>query len=90
VIERRTFPVRAKGMFHGRASGEVRPLETFEDLLPSFAEGAKPKDQWRIGTEHEKFGFHTDDFTPVAWDGDRWDQGAAGRHAGPEPLGRHL
>jgi glutamate--cysteine ligase len=53
------------------ASGEVRPLETFEDLLPSFAEGAKPKDQWRIGTEHEKFGFHTDDFTPVAWDGDR-------------------
>ncbi|MCU0881967.1 MAG: glutamate--cysteine ligase [Hyphomonadaceae bacterium] len=53
------------------ARGEVRPLETFEDLLPSFAEGAKPKEQWRIGTEHEKFGFHTDDFTPVAWDGER-------------------
>src|SRR4051812_2655241 len=31
------------------------PIETRDDLLAPFARGEKPKDAWRIGTEHEKF-----------------------------------
>jgi len=27
--------------------------------------GCKPRAEWRIGTEHEKFGFHLDDLTPI-------------------------
>jgi len=30
---------------------------TFDHLVASMSEGAKPKSQWRIGAEHEKFGF---------------------------------
>jgi glutamate--cysteine ligase len=30
------------------------PLEKKEDLIRYFASGAKPRDQWRIGTEYEK------------------------------------
>ena len=28
--------------------------------------GSKPIEQWRIGTEHEKFGFHAKDLTPLS------------------------
>ena len=30
-----------------------------------------PSPQWRIGTEHEKFVFHTDTLTPVPYEGER-------------------
>ena len=30
------------------------PLESKEDLLRYFRSGAKPRDQWRVGTEYEK------------------------------------
>lgn len=36
-----------------------------------MASGEKPKAQWRIGTEHEKFGFRLDDLRPPTFDGDR-------------------
>ncbi|MEO8420821.1 MAG: glutamate--cysteine ligase [Hyphomicrobium sp.] len=42
-----------------------------DDLVAWIAAGEKPKPQWRIGTEHEKFVFHTDTLTPVPYDGDR-------------------
>ena len=32
---------------------------------------AKPKADWRIGTEHEKFVFRTDDLAPVPYEGPR-------------------
>jgi glutamate--cysteine ligase len=38
------------------ATLDDRPL-VFEDLVRYFAEGEKPEAQWRIGAEHEKFGF---------------------------------
>jgi glutamate--cysteine ligase len=34
-------------------------------------QGCKPRDAWRIGTEHEKFPFLTDTLTPVPYDGPR-------------------
>ena len=35
---------------------DAEPL-TREDLIGAMSKGSKPKDQWRIGAEHEKFGF---------------------------------
>ena len=35
---------------------EAAPL-TRQALIEAMSRGAKPKDQWRIGAEHEKFGF---------------------------------
>ena len=32
-----------------------RPIESRDDLLSVFEGGEKPRDRWRIGTEHEKF-----------------------------------
>ena len=36
-------------------------VETKADLVSVFAKGEKPKDAWRIGTEHEKFVYRTQD-----------------------------
>jgi glutamate--cysteine ligase len=36
-------------------------IETREDLLAPFIRGEKPKADWRIGTEHEKFVYRRDD-----------------------------
>ena len=34
---------------------EGPPIESRADLLSVFAGGEKPRERWRIGTEHEKF-----------------------------------
>lgn len=45
-------------------------IESRADLIEAMERGAKPADQWRIGTEHEKHVFHTDPLRPVAYDGE--------------------
>ncbi len=47
------------------------PIERFEDLAAYLESGSKPKDAWRIGTEHEKFGYCTDTLKPLPYDGPR-------------------
>ena len=43
------------------ASAEADPIiESRDDLLAVFQKGEKPKENWRIGTEHEKFVFWKD------------------------------
>jgi glutamate--cysteine ligase len=43
-------------------SGEIDPvIESRDQLIAAFAKGEKPKDRWRIGTEHEKFVYAKDD-----------------------------
>ncbi|TPG22522.1 glutamate--cysteine ligase [Sphingomonas koreensis] len=37
-------------------------------LIQSFARGEKPKDRWRIGTEHEKFVYSTRDYHAPSYD----------------------
>ena len=54
-----------------RDTVDDRPLESFEQMLEWFTEGCKPKADWRIGTEHEKFAFYTEDHSPVPYEGDR-------------------
>ena len=41
-----------------------------EDLINYFNEGAKPKNEWKIGTEHEKFLFDLKNKNPIPYDGD--------------------
>jgi glutamate--cysteine ligase len=41
------------------------------ELVTYLEEGAKPRDAWRIGTEHEKFPFLTDSLRPVPYEGKR-------------------
>jgi glutamate--cysteine ligase len=44
------------------------PIHSVRQLADWFAEGSKPRQDWRIGTEHEKFGFRRDDLRPPAYD----------------------
>ncbi len=47
------------------------PIERKEQLAEYLAAGCKPKDQWRIGTEHEKFGYCKDTHKPLPYEGKR-------------------
>ncbi|MCL4105046.1 UNVERIFIED_CONTAM: hypothetical protein GTU68_018753 [Idotea baltica] len=47
------------------------PIEHHDQLAQYLADGCKPKDAWRIGTEHEKFGYCQDSLKPLPYDGDR-------------------
>ena len=47
------------------------PIERHEQLAEYLADGCKPKSDWRIGTEHEKFGYCKDTHKPLPYDGDR-------------------
>ena len=47
------------------------PIERFEQLAEYLADGCKPKEDWRIGTEHEKFGYCRDTLLPLPYDGER-------------------
>ena len=39
-------------------------------LVEYLAAGCKPKENWRIGTEHEKFGFTLADRAPLPYEGE--------------------
>ena len=44
-------------------------IESRADLIEAMARGAKPKAEWRVGTEHEKHVFHTNPLRPVTYEG---------------------
>ena len=54
-----------------RDTTDSRPIETRDQLVEYLAEGCKPRDKWRIGTEHEKFPFYEADNSPVPYGGKR-------------------
>lgn len=47
------------------------PIESFDQLAAMLESGCKPAQDWRIGTEHEKFGWLTDSRAPLPYAGDR-------------------
>ncbi|UHQ20624.1 glutamate--cysteine ligase [Lysobacter sp. KIS68-7] len=47
------------------------PVTDRRELVDYLASGARPRADWRIGTEHEKFGFRNDDLRPPTFDGER-------------------
>lgn len=48
-----------------------RMIENRQDLLDYMASGSRPEAEWRMGTEHEKFGFTRDDLRPLPYEGER-------------------
>lgn len=47
------------------------PITDRSQLVAEIASGEKPRSRWRIGTEHEKFGFRLDDLRPPTFEGER-------------------
>ncbi|MGR3398594.1 MAG: glutamate--cysteine ligase [Paracoccus sp. (in: a-proteobacteria)] len=45
------------------------PIEHRDQLAAYIASGEKPKDRWRIGTEHEKFGYDDARKLPLPYEG---------------------
>ena len=52
-----------------QSGGEV--IERPEQMIEYIASGCKSKEDWRIGTEHEKFGYCKDTLQPLAYEGER-------------------
>jgi glutamate--cysteine ligase len=52
-----------------KSAGAPPPLEDFSELVAYIAAGAKPRDRWRIGTEHEKFAYRRADLGRLDYDG---------------------
>jgi glutamate--cysteine ligase len=46
------------------------PIEHHDQLAQYLADGCKPKEDWRIGTEHEKFGYNKQTLLPLPYEGD--------------------
>ncbi len=74
VLNENLFPVPPFGIKTNRMStrtdsGKNDPLiESRADLISVFAGGEKPKERWRIGTEHEKFVYRTSDHRAPSYD----------------------
>ncbi len=47
------------------------PITSKAQLVAYLEAGSKPSTDWRIGTEHEKFGFTQDDLRPLPYEGER-------------------
>jgi len=45
-------------------------IESHDQLAEYLASGCKPAADWRIGTEHEKFGYREADLLPLPYEGD--------------------
>ncbi|SHJ17040.1 glutamate--cysteine ligase [Aureimonas altamirensis DSM 21988] len=54
-----------------RDTTDLTPIDSVDDLTLYMKGGEKPKAQFRIGTEHEKFGFYADTLGPVPYEGER-------------------
>ncbi len=53
-----------------RDVSDATPIGARHELIEWVASGEKPRDAWRIGTEHEKIPFYRGTHTPVAYDGE--------------------
>lgn len=52
------------------ATGTESPVISERDQLVRYLEsGCRPATEWRLGTEHEKFGYTTDDLKPLPYEG---------------------
>jgi glutamate--cysteine ligase len=53
----------------GPSRGSTEPITDRRQLIEAIERGAKPRSDWRIGTEHEKFAFALADLRPVPYEG---------------------
>jgi len=52
-----------------RDVSDTTPIGARSELVEWIASGEKPRESWRLGTEHEKVPFYRADLTPVPYDG---------------------
>ncbi len=52
-------------------SAKPSTVENRNDLVSYLASGCKPESEWRLGTEHEKFGYTLNDLRPLPYSGER-------------------
>src|SRR5437764_677251 len=50
---------------------DLTPIETRDELVAWLEAGIKPKPEFRVGTEHEKFAFTLEGHRPIPYDGRR-------------------
>jgi len=50
---------------------DAEPLESLEQLVEHFASGAKPRSEWRVGTEYEKVGVERETGRAIPFSGPR-------------------
>ncbi|WP_169567770.1 glutamate--cysteine ligase [Sneathiella limimaris] len=53
----------------GPATGKATEIANKAQLVEFAESGSKPKENWRIGTEHEKFGFNLETLEPLPYEG---------------------
>jgi hypothetical protein len=62
---------RKSGPMSSPSNVAESPITDHRELVEYLASGSRPREDWRIGTEHEKFGFRLDDLRPPTFDGER-------------------
>src|SRR5262249_36547597 len=56
------------GCFMSIPQSASGPIQSRDDLVRQLSKGCRPKVDWRIGTEHEKFVYDLKTHKPVAYD----------------------
>jgi glutamate--cysteine ligase len=54
-----------------RDQSDPTPITSRDELVAWIAAGEKPRERFRLGTEHEKFPFYRSDLAPVPYEGPR-------------------
>jgi glutamate--cysteine ligase len=54
-----------------KTTAKTNAVSRKEELTAYLESGCKPAAQWKLGTEHEKFGYTLDDLRPLPYDGER-------------------
>jgi glutamate--cysteine ligase len=54
-----------------RDVSDATPIAARDELIAWIASGEKPREAWRVGTEHEKIPFYRENATPVPYEGER-------------------
>ena len=44
-------------------------VEHYDQLVQYLSDGCKPRSDWKVGTEHEKFGFFKNTLKPIPYNG---------------------
>src|SRR3546814_1756958 len=69
------LPIQAASMStRTDTAGEDPTIEDRGQLIRVFEQGSKPLEQWRIGTEHEKFVYRTEDHRAPSYDEPRSEE----------------
>ena len=71
TLDHQTHTKHWGSMSHVNGLRSSDTIESKSQLVDYLASGNKPESDWRIGTEHEKFGFQTDDLAPPTYEGAR-------------------